>query len=128
MQPDHIGLNVHELDESIRFYCDWLGFELLQRWDSPRQAFVKLPGTNLESTQHLALGLMEAADYDFQRYTLAHVAFAVTREEFPRWVAKINEAKLNIVSGPKKQREGETILFRDPSGNILEICYPPLSL
>jgi hypothetical protein len=34
---------------------------------------------------------------------------------------------LEVVSGPKPQRGGESILFRDPSGNILEVCYPALT-
>jgi len=31
------------------------------------------------------------------------------------------------VSGPKAQRGGKTILFRDPSGNILEVFYPSIA-
>ena len=118
MQLDHIGINVRDLDQTLAFYCDWFGFEVFQRWEQPRQAFL--------SKNDLILGVMENPDYDFSRYTLAHLAFAVSHDEFQAWVSKIELAGLSIVSGPKPQRDGETILFSDPSGNILEVCYPAL--
>ena len=120
MTVDHIGLNVNNLDESLDFYRTWFGLEVIARWDDPAQAFI--------GNGSFTLGLMEIAEYDFQRYTLAHLAFPVTQAAFPGWVEKIHNSGLAIVAGPKPQRGGETILFRDPSGNILEICYPSLQM
>jgi catechol 2,3-dioxygenase-like lactoylglutathione lyase family enzyme len=111
---DHVGVNVKDLDESAAFYQAIWGLELIQRWDHPRQAFVGRDG--------LVLGLLEHPGYDFSRSTLAQVAVACTPEEFPSMVRRIRQLDAPIVSGPKPQRDGQTILFRDPSGNILEIC------
>ena len=113
---DHIGLNVRCLDESIDFYARVFGLALIQRWDEPRQAFVGREGT--------ALGLMENPGFDFDAYTMAHVAFACDSKQFAGVVSIVRALGLQVVSGPKPQRGGETILFRDPSGNILEVCYP----
>ena len=55
---------------------------------------------------------------------MAHLAFSVTKQDFIGWVEKIRTADIDILAGPKPQRGGETILFRTPSGNIIEICYP----
>lgn len=44
---DHVGLNVKDLDQSIAFYAELLGFTLIQRWEAPRQAFVGREGTVL---------------------------------------------------------------------------------
>ena len=103
---DHVGLNVIDLDASIAFLKEMFGFEVIQRWDSPRQAFV--------GNDDVVLGLMEVKDYDFKKQDFASV------------VERVKRLKVPIVSGPKAQRDGETILFRDPSGNIFEVCYPPL--
>jgi catechol 2,3-dioxygenase-like lactoylglutathione lyase family enzyme len=119
MMLDHIGLNVSNLEVSIDFYRDWFGLQLIQQWDEPRQAFV--------GNAKVALGLMEVSDYDFQRYTTAHLAFAVDEEEFAAFAERLKAAALPIVAGPKPQRGGETVLFRDPSGNIVEVCYPSLT-
>ncbi len=34
---DHVGIVVHSLDESLKTYCDDLGFRLLQRLEIPEQ-------------------------------------------------------------------------------------------
>lgn len=116
---DHVGLNVTDLDASIAFLKEMFDFDVIQRWDNPKQAFV--------GKGSVVLGLMERKDYDFTRQTMAHIALACSKDEFPAVVAKVKELAAGLVSGPKAQRGGETILFRDPSGNIFEVCYPPLT-
>lgn len=115
---DHVGLNVRDLDEAIGFCREAFGFELLQRWEQPRQAFV--------GRGAVVLGLIENQEYDHRRMTMAHIAFPCTREAFQGHVAQLEKLGAEIVSGPKAQRGGETILFRDPSGNIFELCHPAL--
>ena len=115
---DHIGLNVQNLDESIEFYRSIFDFDVIEKWDNPRQAFV--------GKGNVVLGLMEAPDYDFCQYTKAHVAFPCKPGSFENVVVSVRDHKAEVVAGPKPQRGGETILFRDPSGNILEVCYPPV--
>ncbi|MDD2658412.1 MAG: VOC family protein [Methylococcales bacterium] len=117
-QFDHVGLNVRDLDKSIAFYQEMFGFALIEKWADPKQAFI---GAN-----EAVLGLMEVQDYDFCAYTMAHIAFPCAKNDFAVVVAKVKSLELEIVSGPKSQRGGETILFRDPSGNILEVCYPSI--
>lgn len=119
MRFDHIGINVKELDGSISFYRNFFGFDLIEKWDSPKQAFV--------GKGEVVIGLLEAPEYDFTKYTMAHLAFPCTKDEFKGIVQKVRSFGLEVVSGPKGQRGGETILFRDLSGNILEVCYPSLT-
>jgi len=115
---DHIGLNVRDLDESSEFYRRLFGFDVIEKWDNPRQAFV--------GKGSVVLGLMEAPDYDFGQYTKAHIAFPCEPGSFDDVVASVRGSRVEVVAGPKPQRGGQTILFRDPSGNILEVCYPSI--
>jgi predicted enzyme related to lactoylglutathione lyase len=55
---------------------------------------------------------------------MAHLAFSVAELDFDSWVNKIKESNLCVITGPKEQRGGRTILFRTPSKNIVEVCYP----
>ena len=116
---DHVGLNVTSLEESISFYAELFHFEVMEKWTDPKQAFVGRGG--------VVLGLMEAPEYDFRAYSKAHIAFPCKQEAFADIVEAVRNLALEIVSGPKPQRGGESILFRDPSGNILEVCYPALT-
>lgn len=118
-QIDHIGLNVADLEQSVVFYRDMFGLEVIEKWDDTKQAFVGAGQT--------VLGLMEVPDFDFLIHTMAHIAFTCDPSDFPAVVEKIHRLGLQVVSGPKEQRGGETILFRDPSGNILEVCYPSIA-
>lgn len=117
---DHVGLNVKDLDETIAFLKAMFGFDIIQRWDAPKQAFV--------GKGAVVLGVMEKKDFDFTQHTMAHIAFPCSKCDFADVVAKVMELAAPIVSGPKVQRDGETILFRDPSGNIFEVCYPALTV
>lgn len=118
-QIDHIGLNVQNLAQSLAFYQSLFGFTVIAQWDNPKQAFV--------GTGDTVLGLIEIPAYDYRAHTMAHIAFPCAAEDFPGVVDKIQGMGLEIVSGPKPQRGGETILFRDPSGNILEVCHPSIT-
>ncbi len=116
---DRVGLIVLDLEESLRFYREMFGFSIIARWNNPRQAFVGVGSA--------ALGLIEIPTYDFGQYTQAHLAFPCEAKAFAEVVSGVRELGLDIVSGPKPQRGGEMILFRDPSGNLLEVCYPSMA-
>lgn len=117
MNIDHIALNAVKLDEEIEFFTSFLGLSLLQKWDSPRQAYVGLEAGPV-------IGIIENEKYDGTVFTKAHLALDVEEYKFDEWVNRIESAKLTIVAGPKDQRGGRTILFRTPSNNIIELCYP----
>lgn len=117
MKVDHIALNATSLQEEIDFFEGFLGFDLLQEWESPRQAYVG-------AQDGPVIGLIENRGYDGSVFTMAHLAFTVPEADFDDWVEKVTAAGLSIVAGPKTQRGGRTILFRSPSQNIIEICYP----
>ncbi len=90
---DHVGINVADLDASIAFLKTMFGFEMIQKWDSPRQAFV--------GNGSVVLGVIEKKDYDFTLQTMAHIAFPCRKEEFPSVVARVQRMGAPIVSGPK---------------------------
>ncbi|MDV3240158.1 MAG: VOC family protein [Gammaproteobacteria bacterium] len=117
MNIDHVALNAVSLETEIEFFVGFLGLQLLQEWESPRQAYVG-------SKEGPVIGLIENPDYDGSVFTMAHLALTVPESEFDGWVRKIDESNVPVVAGPKAQRGGKTILFRTPSRNIVELCYP----
>lgn len=117
MKLDHIAINAVNLEIELEFLIDFIGLSLLQKWPDLRQAYVGFDSGPV-------IGVIENKDFDGSVYTMAHLAFYVTKAEFDKWIDKIKRANIEIVAGPKVQRGGETILFRTPSKNIIELCYP----
>jgi len=117
MVIDHVALNAVSLEREIQFFVEFLGLQLLHQWESPRQAYVG-------SKEGPVIGLVENPGYDGSVFTMAHLAFSVSELDFDNWVKKIGESDLPVITGPKEQRGGRTILFRTPSKNIVEVCYP----
>jgi catechol 2,3-dioxygenase-like lactoylglutathione lyase family enzyme len=54
----------------------------------------------------------------------AHIAFAITTRELSRWVAALTKHGVAIESRVKWPRGGESLYFRDPDGNLLELATP----
>ena len=119
----HIGLNVRNLDRAEKFYIDVLGFQVVERYSEEIRHLML-------DTGHTTLHLFETPDLNIQDATeclseqgYAHIAFGTSREKFPEIVEKFK--RINIVfRGPLILGKGESVHFKDPDGNHLEIRCP----
>lgn len=122
----HIGLNVQSLERAEKFYTDVLGFQVEERYSEKVRHIMLNTG---QSTLHL----FETPDLNIQGATeclsgrgYAHIAFGTNRAEFPKIVEEFK--RLNIIfRGPLILGKGESIHFKDPDGNYLEIRCPAIS-
>jgi len=55
-----------------------------------------------------------------------HIAFSIAAEALPAWEAKLAAAGVGIESRVSWPRGGESIYFRDPDDNLLELATPGL--
>ncbi len=121
----HTRFRVSDLDRSIRFYCDNLGFELRGRTDrSPagnHLAFLRMPGSEHE------IELCWSADYDLKvPPDLMHIAIAV--KDIIAFCDQLE--KKGIAIWPENWREtfptGRKMAFiDDPDGYEVEILERP---
>ncbi len=42
MKLGHVAINVQDLDQGLAFYVEWFDFDVIQRWNEPRQYFRNL--------------------------------------------------------------------------------------
>ncbi len=116
---DHVGLTVSNLDRSIEFYRDLFDFDVLEKFGDTRQAFLRVGD--------IVIGLYEIEGYKNQKGTKNHLSFYIDEEDFDDAVEEINEKEIPIVFGPDNLRKGKSVVFLDPDGNQIELCYPRMA-
>ncbi|MFS4093090.1 VOC family protein [Streptomyces sp. AF1A] len=123
----HTGLNVTDLDRSLAFYRDVLGFALLAEGkdEDRRYAMLGEPG----GLPLVTLWQQAEGSYDGGRPGLHHLAFSVDSvERIREYEAALREYGVEFAhEGVVAHREGGTsggIFFHDPDGIRLEIAAP----
>jgi len=142
---DHLALKVRDLEKSLHFYVDLLGF----RVNDGRKlvAFTGRPNRHISCTnKHHTINLFEfrpkdgtsdlpaSHTQDNDEYGLMHFAFEVDdRETFDAWVAHFRSSEeIEIIRGPTLHStthpegdgspgENRSIYISDPDGNVIEI-------
>jgi catechol 2,3-dioxygenase-like lactoylglutathione lyase family enzyme len=120
-----ITLGVRDLERSVRFYADGLGFPRME--SPPEVAFFTLNGTwlGLFGRQSLAEDATVASDGEgFPGFTLAHNV--ESEAEVDRVVDQAVVAGATLVKKPQKVFwGGYNGYFSDPDGYLWEIAYNP---
>lgn len=126
LRVGHVGLNVTDLDRSLAFYRDVLGFQVIAegKEDDRRYAFVG-EGTRLV----LTLWQQAQGPYDNGRAGLHHLALEVdTIEQVREYETALRAYGVEFAyEGVVAHREGSAsggIFFHDPDGTRLEISAP----
>ena len=126
LRTGHIGLNVTDLDRSLAFYRDVLGFQLLGegKEEERRYAF-------LGDGERLVLTLWQQAEqpYGSDRAGLHHLAFeADSIERVREYEEALRAYGADFAhDGVVAHREGAGsggLFFHDPDGTRLEISVP----
>ncbi|MEV0171876.1 VOC family protein [Streptomyces sp. NPDC050803] len=126
LRTGHLGLNVTDLDRSLAFYRDVLGFSLLAegKEEDRRYAFLGADGRLV-----LTLWQQAQAPYDKARAGLHHLAFeADSVEQVREYETALREYGAEFAyEGVVAHAEGAAsggIFFHDPDGTRLEISVP----
>ena len=120
-----ITLGVDDLERSVRFYRDGLGFPQLE--SSPGVAFFTLNGTwlGLYGRAELAQdATVSAAGEGFNSFSIAHNL--ASEEEVDAAMNEAIAAGAILVKTPQKVFwGGYSGYFKDPDGHLWELAYNP---
>ncbi|MEU9300223.1 VOC family protein [Streptomyces sp. NPDC048269] len=126
LRTGHVGLNVTDLDRSLAFYRDALGFQVLGEGKEEERRFAFL-GQDGE----LVLTLWQQADRAFAPAAagLHHLAFSAGAiEEVREYEERLRARGVDFAyEGVVAHREGAAsggIFFHDPDGTRLEVFVP----
>ena len=117
----HIHLKVSDLDRSIAFYTDVLGFELQQRYGS-QAAFLSAGGYH----HHIGLNTWESrggSPAPKGHPGLFHVAFVYpTPADLGRAVGSVLDAGVTL-TGAADHGVSQAVYLDDPDGNGIELYW-----
>jgi catechol 2,3-dioxygenase-like lactoylglutathione lyase family enzyme len=118
---DHVGLKVTDMDESLRFYCDGLGLELLRRSDkAPGVASAVLrvgdQEMNLFSNPAFAAGVSNDNPPG-----LDHFCLEIESASIDELVAALGRAGIAVAKPPVKRSDGISLFVSDPDGCRVEL-------
>jgi lactoylglutathione lyase len=119
----HTRMRVSDMDQTIAFYRDVLGLEVLERKTSPRGshlAFLRVPNSDelIELCSFPPSGPVKVQE------DLVHLAFQV--ENLDETIAALNEQGVKITDGPTATSSGSRFIFIDaPDGYEVELIERP---
>jgi catechol 2,3-dioxygenase-like lactoylglutathione lyase family enzyme len=119
----HIGVNVSDLNIAESFYVNVLGFIVVDRYQEDIRHSMLDTGTT-------KIHLFESTNLEFDDAIIrlsedgyAHLAFGTTRKQFPQIMEELKKHNVPF-RGPLILGKGESVHFKDPDGNHLEIRCP----
>ncbi len=119
----HTRMRVSDIEQTIQFYTDVLGLEVLERKVSPRGshlAFLKVPNSEelIELTSFPPSGPVRVQE------DLVHLAFQV--ECLDDTIASLNAKGVKVTDGPTTTSSGSRFIFIDaPDGYEVELIERP---
>jgi catechol 2,3-dioxygenase len=117
----HVHLKVSDLDRALKFYCDVLGFELMQRHGN-EVAFVSAGGYH----HHIGLNTWESAGAGAPppgTTGLYHFAILYpTRAQLADALRRLMSAKIPL-EGASDHGVSEALYLHDPDGNGIELYW-----
>ena len=121
MRIGHVHLKVADLERSLRFYCDVLGFELTQRYGT-QAAFVSAGGYH----HHLGLNTWESlggSPPPLGTTGLYHTAILYpTRSALAVALRRVMDASVQL-DGAADHGVSEALYLRDPDENGVELYW-----
>ena len=119
----HTRMRVSDMEQTIQFYTDVLGLEVLERKVSPRGshlAFLKVPNSEelIELTSFPPSGPVKVQE------DLIHLAFQV--ESLDDTIASLSAKGVKVTDGPTTTSSGSRFIFIDaPDGYEVELIERP---
>ena len=119
----HTRMRVSDMDQTINFYTNVLGLEILERKVSPRGshlAFLKVPNSEelIELTSFPPSGPVKVQE------DLVHLAFQV--ESLDETLVSLNSMGIKVTDGPTQTSSGSRFIFIDaPDGYEVELIERP---
>lgn len=121
----NITFVVPDYDEAIEFFCDVLGFELIEDIDmEPGKRWVRVAPRGGGAALLLAKAVGESQIAAIGNQTGGRVAFFLHTDDFEREYEALKAAGYGFTGPPRDEPYGRVVVFRDPWGNLWDLIEP----
>ena len=122
-KPDHIAINTVDIEQSVLFYKEMLGFKELKRIPNGDSTLVYMDcgcGTTIELFDWK--GNCSSFCMDDAKSGIAHFAFDVT--DIEKWNEHLIEkgAQFTLPLCKLEHLNKNVLLIKDPNGAVIELC------
>jgi len=115
---NHINLAVSDLKASVKFYSDLFDFEII---DDSHKGYVVMTLDPIK----IKLIKVDKVENQLSAIKQPSLSFIMDVDDFTEAITEIEDKKISIVRGPEATESGgETLIFKDPDNNLIEIFYP----
>lgn len=111
----HISMGSSDLQRSIAFYSDVLGFELLE--ESESYVFLNMDPVRIR------LNFIEGYTSPVKNPGEVSLSFILDVDDFTDAIEELENQEIEIIKGPVMIEGGESVLISDPDGNLIELFY-----
>ncbi|MFI5000529.1 MAG: VOC family protein [Reyranellales bacterium] len=118
---DHVGLVVTDMNQSLRFYCEALGLELLRRSDRGAGVTSAVLRVGDQEINMFSGPENVSAGRDRAPNVIDHFCFEVESASIDDVVAALRQAGVEVAKGPVKRRDGTSLFVSDPDGCRVEL-------
>ncbi|MEM1076693.1 MAG: VOC family protein [Pseudomonadota bacterium] len=124
MQLHALSFLVPDYDAGIDFFCDILGFELIEDipQDGKRWVRVKAPGA--QTSIVLARAATPEQRTMIGRQGAGRVWLFLTTDDFAREHRRLRDAGISFEEDPRHEAYGTVAVFSDPFGNRWDLIQP----
>jgi catechol 2,3-dioxygenase-like lactoylglutathione lyase family enzyme len=125
MQFSLVTFVVPDYDQAIAFFCDVLGFHLLEDTDLGNgKRWVRVAPDNRGSALLLAKAVNDKQRAAIGNQTGGRVAFFLETENFSVDYAVLKNKGLRFCESPRHESYGTVAVFEDPWGNAWDLIEP----
>jgi catechol 2,3-dioxygenase-like lactoylglutathione lyase family enzyme len=139
MKVRHVGITVSDLERSISFYCDVLGFTIVKEMDEFGDHIdnfselkgvdvhtVKMSGDDGSMIELLYYRSHPESSYDNLLSKISKIGcshFAVTVDDLMKLYSRLLDNKISVIYEPQYSPDGNVRLMfcRDPDGTLIEL-------
>jgi catechol 2,3-dioxygenase-like lactoylglutathione lyase family enzyme len=134
----HVGICVSDLDRSLRFYCDGLGFEKAETYPIGSEfaaalevegdleltsQFIRRDGVAIELLYYASPGVLGEPSSRRNQLGITHLSFIV--EDVDASAAKLVAAGATILEDTRTDLGIQIVFLADPDGTRIELMTAP---